>query len=149
MKRIVPALTLLLAVVIVAVAACWFSVRHFTKHSQPSYTEAHQWFHTQIGITAEQERRLEPIEQRYAEERKHSTQKLRIANNELAQAILADRQDSPRVAAAVMKIHEAMADLQHATMQHIFEMKSVLTPEQYDKLLKLSADALQHAEEGR
>ena len=82
MERIVPALTLLLAVVIVAVAACWFSVRHFTKHSQPSYTEAHQRFHTQIGITAEQEKRLEPIEQGYAEERKHSTQMLRIANNE-------------------------------------------------------------------
>ena len=132
-----------------ACVAGWFTVRHFTGRLQPSYAEAHQWFHSQIGITAEQEQRLAPIEQRYAEERKHSAAMMRIANSELAQAMVEDRQDSPRVAAAVMKIHEAMANLQHATLQHIFEMKSVLTPEQYDKLLKLSADALKHAEDGR
>lgn len=103
-------------------------MRHFTKRSQPKYAEAHQWFHTQIGITAEQEKRLEPIEQRFTEQRKHSTEMLRIANSELEQA---------------------MADLQHAALQHIFAMKSVLAPEQYDELSKLSADALQHAEEGR
>ncbi len=149
MKRIAPALLLFLAVLIVASVACWLSVRHFARHSGANHGEAHQWFHTQLGITLEQEKGLAPIEQRYAEERKHSTEMLRIANGELAQAILEDRQDSPRVSAAVMKIHEAMAGLQHATLQHIFEMKSVLTPEQYDKLLKLSAVALQHSEEGR
>lgn len=149
MKRFVPALVLLHVAVITAFVGGWLCVRHFAKRPEMSHAGAHQWFHSQIGITEEQESRLEPIEQRYAEQRKHSSQMLRIANGELAQAILNDRQDSPRVSAAVLKIHEAMSDLQRATLQHIFEMKPVLTPEQYDKLLKLSADALQHAEEER
>lgn len=36
----------------------------------------------------------------------------------------------------------AMGDLQKATLDHVFEMKSVLTPEQYKMLLALTAEGL-------
>jgi Spy/CpxP family protein refolding chaperone len=61
---------------------------------------------------------------------------------ELAQAILADKSDSPRVQSAIAKIHDAQGELQQATMRHVFEMKPVLAPEQYEKLLNLTANAL-------
>ena len=102
-----------------------------------------------LGITPEQDKALEPIEQRYAEQKKHYGEMLRITNAELGKAILEDRSDSERVKAAVARIHEAQGELQNATLQHIFEMKAVLTQPQYEKLLRSTADALSTAEHGR
>ncbi|MEO8353541.1 MAG: hypothetical protein ABI680_17570, partial [Chthoniobacteraceae bacterium] len=62
---------------------------------------------------------------------------------------LEDRSDSERVKAAVARIHQAQGELQNATLQHIFEMQPVLTPQQYEKLLQSTAEALTTAEHGR
>ena len=40
------------------------------------------------------------------------------------------------------KIHHAMAELQKATIEHLFEMEDALTAEQYELLLQLAGDAL-------
>lgn len=103
----------------------------------------HEWIHRQLALTEEQERRLEPSERRYDETRSRLTETIRLANRELAHAIAADRSNSPRVQAAVRRIHEAMGELQQATLQHIFEMKAVLEPEQYDRLIALTKEALE------
>ena len=149
MKSAARGLILLALVAAIAGAACWFTARHLSRtgHGEPG--DAHAWIHTQLGITAEQEKALEPIEQRYAEQKKHFGEMLRIANAELGRAILEDRSDSARVKAAVARIHQAQGELQNATLQHIFEMKSVLTPQQYERLLQATAGALSTAEHGR
>lgn len=146
MKRFVPALVLLVTVAVVAVLACWLTGHYLGGHAPVGHVEAHQWIHTQLGLTAEQETELGPIEKRFDEQKRHHGEMLRIANQELAQAIREDRAHSPRVTAAVAKIHQAQGELQNATLQHIFEMKPVLRPEQYEKLIQLTADALYHAE---
>ena len=61
---------------------------------------------------------------------------------ELAEAIRSDGRDSDRVHAAIRKIHSNMGELQMFTIGHVFEMKEVLSPEQYQKLLNFTADAL-------
>ncbi|HEY8966316.1 MAG TPA: periplasmic heavy metal sensor [Candidatus Methylacidiphilales bacterium] len=135
---------LLLLVALVATGACMMT-RHyapsFRKESQED-REGHEWMHAQLRLTADQEKRLEPIEARFAEKRRHFAELVRLANVELSQAILEDQQDSPRVQASVGKIHEALGGLQKATLDHVFEMKEVLTPEQYRKLLDLTAESL-------
>ena len=73
---------------------------------------------------------------------------IRRANKELAEAIKQDQADSPRVSAVVERIHHAQAELQKATIEHVFEMKGVLTPEQYQKLLNLTADELNEVNGG-
>ena len=102
MKPAARALTLLALVAVVACAACWFTARYL--HRQEGKMDAHAWIHTQLGITHEQHEALEPIEERYAEQKKHFTEMLRIANDELGKAILEDRSDSPRVKAAVARL---------------------------------------------
>lgn len=149
MKPALRVTVLLVAVAAIAILACWLTTRYIERHAQQKTTEAHVWIHTQLGINAEQDKELEPIEQRFEEKKKHYSELMRIANSELAQAILEDRADSPRVRAAVERIHHAMGELQNATLQHIFEMKPVLTTQQYDKLLQLTAEALSGAEHGR
>lgn len=149
MKSAARGLILLALVAAIACAACWLTARYLNRTGHTEKGDAHAWIHTQLGITAEQEKALEPIEQRYAEQKKHYGEMLRIANDELGKAILEDRNDSDRVKAAVARIHQAQGELQNATLQHIFEMKSVLTPQQYEKLLQSTADALSTAEHGR
>lgn len=103
----------------------------------------HDWIHAELGMTAEQERRTRPSEQHYEETKRHLTEVIRLTNQELAQAIAEDRANSPRVQTAVKRIHGAMGELQQATLQHIFEMKDVLEPEQYDRLMDLTREALE------
>ena len=149
MKSAARGLILLALIAAIAGAACWFTARYLNRTIHADKGDAHAWIHTQLGITAAQDKALEPIEQRYAEQRKHYGEMLRIANAELGKAILEERSDSERVKAAVARIHEAQGELQNATLQHIFEMQSVLTPQQYEKLLQSTADALSTAEHGR
>lgn len=146
MKRFAPVILLLLVVAAVAALSCWLTSRYLAGRGHADHVEAHHWIHAQLGLTAQQEKELGPIENRFGEQKRHHGEMLRIANQELAQAIREDRAHSPRVTAAVAKIHQAQGELQNATLQHIFEMKPVLRPEQYEKLIQLTADALYHAE---
>ncbi|MFN2508103.1 MAG: Spy/CpxP family protein refolding chaperone, partial [Chthoniobacterales bacterium] len=125
-----------------ASAACFLTERLMNRRQQMSHADAHEWVHTQLGLTDEQEKQLAGIEQRYDEEKKNYGELIRLANMELAEALLSDKADSPRVKTAIAKIHEAQGNLQNATVRHVFEMKPVLTPEQYDRLLNLTANAL-------
>ncbi len=138
MKRVLQLSGILIAVALVAGLACLLTARWTGKR----HSDAHRWIHTQLGLTSKQESQLQPIEQRYDEQRRHFSEVIRIANTELGQALLADGGDSPRVKAAIAKIQEAQGQLQEATLRHVFEMKAVLRPEQYDKLLNLTANAL-------
>ena len=149
MKRAPRGLIFLALVAVVACVACWLTAAYLNRSQHTDHGDAHAWIHTQLGMTAEQEKALESIEQRYAEQKKHYGEMLRIANAELGKAILEDRKDSERVKAVVARIQQAQGELQNATLQHIFEMKSVLTPTQYEKLLQSTADALSTAEHGR
>ena len=142
MKRVLQILALLLAVAIVASVACVLTARW----TGGGHADAHHWVHTQLALTADQEKQLVPIERRYDEQRRHFGELIRAANAELAQALLADEGDSPRVKGAIAKIQDAQGQLQDATLRHVFEMKPVLTPEQYSKLLNLTANALSQAD---
>jgi Spy/CpxP family protein refolding chaperone len=151
MKGAPRGIIFLALVAVVACVACWFTSAYLNRphHAGQDHGDAHAWIHTQLGITPEQEKALEPIEQRYAEQKKHYAELLRIANNELGKAILEDRSDSERVKAVVARIHQLQGELQNATLQHIFEMQPVLTPQQYEKLLRMTSDALTTGEHGR
>jgi len=139
MKKALSFIGLLLVVALVASASCMLTRMFF--HSQRT-TGTHEWIHEELGITKEQERALEPIETAFEQRKAILSQKIREANGELADVILADRQDSARVNAAIEKIHAAQGQLQMETVAHVFAMKTVLAPAQFERLLQLTADAL-------
>lgn len=141
MKKLSAALLFLLLVFVVAVIGanlscvmCW-SMR-------PSHQDAHDWIHTQLGLTSQQKAGIEVLEARYHEKRKVFERALSQANKELAQAIRSDGKDSERVNAAIGKLHSNMGELQMLAIGHVFKMKEELSPEQYQKLLDFTADAL-------
>jgi Spy/CpxP family protein refolding chaperone len=109
----------------------------------------HYWIHSQLSLSTKQERELEPIEAKFVQRRDELVASIREANQELAEALLADKGDSERVKVTVQKIHRAQGELQQAVLEHVFDMRPVLTPEQYDRLIQLTAHALRHAPELR
>ena len=141
---------LLFVVLFAAVAACaFFLSNHFLRRSAAGPVNYHYWIHSQLSLSAKQESELEPIEAKFARRRDELVASIREANRELAEALLADKGDSERVKAAVQKIHRAQGELQQAVLEHVFDMRPVLTPEQYDRLIRLTAHALRDAPELR
>ncbi len=135
-------LILLLALVaIVAATACWTTSHVFFPPAPPT-TDFHHWLHTQLGITADQDKALDKEEERFAAQRKDLVGMIQKDNEELATAMAQDREYSPRVMAAVEKIHHAQSELEEATLKHIFAMKPILSADQFDKLLKLTSETL-------
>lgn len=139
---------LLFVVLFAACAACAFYFSsYFLRRSAAGPVNYHYWIHSELGLTAKQENELEPIEAKFARRRDELVALIREANEELAKALVADKGDSERVRAAVQKIHRAQGELQQAVLDHVFEMRPVLTPEQYDRLISLTAHALRESPE--
>lgn len=143
MKRFYRDLRLAVIVAVLAFGACWMVGNSFMGHHESAH-DPHQWLHEQLNLTAEQDKKLQPVEEKFAERKKALEAEIHQANKELATAINEDGNYSPRVQQSVDKIHHAMGELQKVTLEHLFEMHSVLTPEQRKKLNSLTTDALTH-----
>jgi len=142
MRKLAQLSLLLIFVALVAAGTCLLTRYLVPVVSFRSPQDAHLWVHKQLHLTSEQEEAIEPIERRYAERRAELAKAIRGANAELAAIMLEDKEDSPRVNAAIEKTHSLQGELQMATIAHVFEMKAMLTPEQGNKLLELTAAAL-------
>jgi Spy/CpxP family protein refolding chaperone len=147
MNKPVQLVAMLIFVAAVAAGACYISASLFGP-KRLSTVNGHEWIHQQLNLTKSEQKALEPIETKFAERKSKLMSEIGSANKELAEAIRQDQADSPRVSAAVEKIHHAQGELQEATLEHVFEMRDVLTPEQYQKLLKLTADELNQVNGG-
>ena len=121
-------------------AATWASATWVMRERQPP--SLHSVVHEQLNLSAEQDRRLDAIEARFAARRPALEAEVRAANRELAAAIAASDGDTPQVQAAVDHFHAAMGDLQKATITHVFEMRSVLTPAQAEVFDEAVVDSL-------
>lgn len=130
-----------LVVVAVAAIASFCTVRCMTARTA-SEAEGHKWLHKELALTPTENAALKPIELKFAEHERNLREQLREADQDLAKAIAEDKAYTPRVAAAVEMVHHRMGDLQKATIEHVFAMRSVLTPEQGDTLLRLTEEGL-------
>ncbi|CAN5386382.1 hypothetical protein BH09PSE1_BH09PSE1_01750 [soil metagenome] len=123
------ALTAMLAA-LASGAGTWISASWVLSRREPP--SLHDIVHHDLKLSADQLSRIEVIEARFAARRPALEAAVRAANLELARAIEQSDGDSPQVQAAVDHFHMAMGVLQKETLGHVFEMRSVLTPEQAD-----------------
>lgn len=137
-----------LLIVLVAGVAAFCTARFTASCSSCSVNTAsctpHEWLHDQLNLTPEQKKAFEPIEARFHEEYQRANAQLLEANRELARTLGQTKEFSPEVAAAIEKVHHRMGELQKLSIQHIFEMKTVLTPEQFERLLHYAQQALEN-----
>ena len=131
------------AVSAIAALSAFCTLRWSAAHPPVVSTDSHQWLHDQLHLTPEQHAALDPVEARYAEKQHRLMAQLQAANRELARAIGEGKAYSPAVSVAVEKIHQQMGEMQKLSIEHVFEMRQVLTPEQSDKLVQLAQQALE------
>lgn len=97
------------------------------RDSEPSL---HVMVHNELDLSPAQDKRIEAIEADFAVRRRKLELELQAANAELAAAIQTERRNGPAVSAAIDHFHDAMGRLQKLTIEHVFAMRSVLTPAQ-------------------
>tara|TARA_R110002049_G_scaffold77470_2_gene198178 strand:- start:326 stop:760 length:435 start_codon:yes stop_codon:yes gene_type:complete len=102
----------------------------------------HDLLHHELGIDEDQTPGLEKLEHVFGAKEAEARSKLTLATEELGRIIVEERSFSPRVEEAVERVHHQMAELQKLTLHHIFEMETVLSPEQYQRLLDLAGASL-------
>lgn len=109
------------------------------KQTPPSL---HEIVHEHLDLSPEQHREIEGLEARFANQRVALEGRVQAANRELAEAIKVSNGDSRVVQPAVDHFHDAMGDLQQATIAHIFEMRSVMTDSQARRFDRSMVEAL-------
>lgn len=93
-------------------------------------TELHAFLHQELDLDAAQTAEIEAIEQRFAARRKGLEGEMKAANAHLAEAMEAEHGYGPEVTKAVDHTHHVMGEMQKKTLEHLFEMRSVLRPDQ-------------------
>ena len=107
-------------------------------------SDLHAMLHAAVPLDAHEKAALDDKEKAFAARRAAIEAQLRAANIRLADAIAADPRWSAEVEAATRQVEQAAAELQRATLVHIFEMRSGLEPRHraaYDRVL---VEALRH-----
>jgi len=132
----------LAAIAVVSAASSFITLRIASRQPASPVGDYHDWIHKKLKMTTEQEHRSMAAERRYEETKRHLEEVVRLANGELAEAILRDKAYSSSVQKSMEEIHGAMGELQRKTLEHIFELRDVLDAEQYERLIGLTAQGL-------
>lgn len=121
---------LVLAVLLAAFAGCLgaFATDRWLNHGRDG--SLHEFVHEELVLSEEQNAQLEALEARFSVERAALESSLRASNARLAQAMEEEHAYGPEVSAAIDDVHARMGDLQKATVQHVFDMRAILKPEQ-------------------
>lgn len=133
------ALTAALAIAASGIGAWGGATWVLSRDAPPSL---HEIVHGDLDLDRDQLERIEVIEARFAARRVVLELRVQAANRELAGAIAASKGDSAVVQPAVAHFHDAMGDLQQATIAHIFEMRTVMSPAQAQRFDESLVDAL-------
>jgi nickel and cobalt resistance protein CnrR len=120
---------------VVVASLAGFGALKLADHGPREHVAAHDWLHRELKLTADQERMLGPVEAKFGAKQHELATALLEANRNLARVMGEEKAYTPRVAAAVEVVHQRMGDLQKASIEHVFDMRSKLSPEQGDNLL--------------
>lgn len=137
--------TRLVLIALVAFAAALggtYAGRMLLAPERQTETELHALLHKDLNLNAAQQAKIEAIEQRFATRRKALELDMHAANAHLAAAMQAEHGYGPEVTAAVDHTHMVMGEMQKETLEHLFAMRAVLTPEQAAKFDRTVTKAL-------
>ena len=102
----------------------------------------HSFVHQNFDLTSAQEQALDEAERKFELKRKSVELSLRASNAALATAMEEEHEYGPKVSQAIEGVHEQMGELQKATIEHVFQMRMILTPAQRRAFDRRVADAL-------
>ena len=128
---------------VVGVAAVSALATRYLIDQPPRQPEVlHDWLHAQLDLTDEQLVALERIEAEFAVKEAPLRDAFAADNRDLATVIREEGAYTPKVSIAVENVHQQMGELQKLSIAHLFEMTTVLEPEQKKKLMHYAEMAL-------
>ena len=123
--------TLLIAIIAFAAAVAGvFAGRALLPRPSHTGAELHKLLHENFNLDATQKAQLDKLERDFRVRQRALELELRANNARLAAAIEAEHGNGPQVAAAIDGSHMTMGELQKATLEHVFAMRSILRPDQ-------------------
>lgn len=117
---------IVLALLLALAAGCLgaLAAGHWERNREPR--SLHDFVHEELDLSPTQDAELDRLEESFSIERKRHQASLRRANAELALAMEEEHRYGPKVSAAIDRVHEAMGELQKATVEHVFDMRDLL-----------------------
>ena len=125
-----PKLYIALAVLLAALAGVLGAIAAERWFAPAQPASLHEFVHEQLNLTAQQEDRLDRLEERYAIENAQRELAVRRANANLAAAMDKEHEYGPEVSVAIDEVHASMGESQKATVRHVFAMRSIIDEEQ-------------------
>lgn len=105
-------------------------------------TSLHSFVHDELELSSGQLHSLEEMEDKFAVKRRSLELSLRAANATLAEAMDEEHEYGPKVSVAIETVHQRMGELQKATVEHVFEMRGILTADQQKAFDQRVSEAL-------
>ncbi len=122
----------ILLLILAALAFGWlgaYGANHWSGRAAPDQG-LHGFVHTELELSPEQDGALDMLEKNFLIRRQSLEFSLRAANADLASAMDDEHAYGPKVNAAIETVHDRMGKLQKATIEHVFAMRRLLTPQQ-------------------
>lgn len=119
----------------------WAGV-YFSLHQMQAPAGLDVIIHRQIHLTADQDRHLAILEEKFAVLRKARQAEMQSANADLAEAIGTQHAYGQKAQEAVGRFHAAMGAMQEDTIRHVFAMRAIMTPDQAHQFDALVTKAL-------
>lgn len=144
-KRFVQFSAFLLGLVLVCIAASYFTSRFFvrpdswTAHDQP---HGHQWLHQELDLTEAEAVAMDAFEGDYRQAREELRGAFEQEIAELRTLLMAKDEFTPEVEHAIHDLHGIHGRLQELSIRHYFQMLEVLPAEKREKLRELAGEAL-------
>lgn len=123
-------LLLIALVALLAAVAGVFIAQRVLVQEPSNESEVHQLLHERLHLAPDQHARIDLLEKQHAIRNQGLELEMRAANARLAEAIESEHGYGAEVTAAVDHVHHVMGEMQKETLQHLFAMRGVLTPEQ-------------------
>lgn len=134
-------------VLIVAALASYLTTQWHYRNDHHSVRveegqDFHDWLHTQLELTAEQDAALHPAEEAFAEQSAEVRERLAEASHRLAHAVKSGDPNHPEIESSLQDISSQQAKLKKLMLDHFFAMKSHLDPEQAEQVREWVHDSL-------
>jgi Spy/CpxP family protein refolding chaperone len=95
----------------------------------------------ELNLTAEQEAKFKEINSRHAPARRESAQRIEELREKINQEILRDKPSKSMLIQYAGTIGEIQKKMSLASVNHLLDVKAVLTPEQFKAFVSMSAAA--------
>ncbi|MGZ0655846.1 periplasmic heavy metal sensor [Coraliomargarita sp. W4R53] len=111
----------------------------FRQHDQ---SHGHDWLHHELELTDEERAMIDAYEPGYRQQRQELLSQYNVKVTGLANLLEAAQSPTPEITAAIHDLHGVHGQLQSLSIEHFFDMLSVLPPEKQERLRHLAVEAL-------